>query len=197
MSLCECVSVCVNPSVVSNSLWRQGLQPTSLLGPWDFPGKNTGVGSHSLLQGIFLTQGSNPGLLHLQANILSRLSHQGSPAVSIQSVRAWVKLLCWEWGCGVEIGGLGRGVKVFNSCWRTREGKGHRLMDSIEGPRWHEKYESVKTPIGATMWFLFSSTLFWESLLTTGLTKFYIFKHYWYKWVSFYYLDLYFLLTFC
>ena len=32
--------------------------------PWDFPGKNIGVGSYSLLQGIFPTQGSNPGLLH-------------------------------------------------------------------------------------------------------------------------------------
>ena len=30
--------------------------------PWDFPGKNTGVGCHFLLQGIFPTQGSNPGL---------------------------------------------------------------------------------------------------------------------------------------
>ena len=35
-----------------------------LLRPWDSPGKNTGVGCHFLLQGIFLTQGSNPGLLH-------------------------------------------------------------------------------------------------------------------------------------
>ena len=34
---------------------------TRLLCPWDFPGKNTGVGSHSLLQGIFPTQGSYPG----------------------------------------------------------------------------------------------------------------------------------------
>ena len=32
------------------------------LRPWDFPGKNTGVGCHFLLQGIFLTQGSTPGL---------------------------------------------------------------------------------------------------------------------------------------
>ena len=32
---------------------------------WDFPGKNTGVGCHALLQGIFLTQGSNPSLFHL------------------------------------------------------------------------------------------------------------------------------------
>ena len=38
---------------------------TRLLCPWDSPGKNTGVGGHSLLQGIFPTQGSNPSLLHL------------------------------------------------------------------------------------------------------------------------------------
>ena len=38
---------------------------TRLLCPWDSPGKNTGVGCHFLLQGIFLTQGSNPSLLHL------------------------------------------------------------------------------------------------------------------------------------
>ena len=43
-----------------------------------FPGKNTGVGSLSLLQGIFPTQGSNPGLLHCR-HIVYQLSHQGSP----------------------------------------------------------------------------------------------------------------------
>ena len=40
------------------------LQPTELLCPWDSPGKKTEVGCHFLLQGIFLTQGSNPCLLH-------------------------------------------------------------------------------------------------------------------------------------
>ena len=40
------------------------LQPARLLCPWDSPGKNTGVGSHSLLQRIFPTQGSNLGLLY-------------------------------------------------------------------------------------------------------------------------------------
>ena len=45
---------------------------------WDFPGKNTGVGSHFLLQGIFLTQGSNPGLLHCR-QILYQWRYQGSP----------------------------------------------------------------------------------------------------------------------
>ena len=46
--------------------------------PWNSPGKSTGVGIHSLLQEIFLTQGSNPGLLHCR-QILYHLSHQGSP----------------------------------------------------------------------------------------------------------------------
>ena len=50
----------------------------SFLCPWDFPGKNTGVGCHFLLQGIFLTQGLNPCLLHWQADSLP-LSHLGSP----------------------------------------------------------------------------------------------------------------------
>ena len=53
----------VSHSVVSDSLTPQGLQPARLLCPWDSPGKNTGVGSPSLLQGIFLTHGLNPRLL--------------------------------------------------------------------------------------------------------------------------------------
>ena len=42
---------------MSDSLWPHGLLPARLLRLWDAPGKNTGVGSHSLLQAIFLTQG--------------------------------------------------------------------------------------------------------------------------------------------
>ena len=61
-------------SVMSNSLWPHGLQPARPLCPWDFPGQNTGVGSRSLLQGIFLTQGLKPGLLHWR-QILYHLSH--------------------------------------------------------------------------------------------------------------------------
>ena len=65
-------------SVLYDSLQPPGLQPTRLLCLWDFPGKNTGVGCHFLLQGILPTQGSNPHLLHWQAGSLP-LSHQGSP----------------------------------------------------------------------------------------------------------------------
>ena len=49
---------------MSDSLRPHGLQSTRLLCPWDSPGKNTGVGYHALLQGIFPIQGSNLGLLH-------------------------------------------------------------------------------------------------------------------------------------
>ena len=53
-----------------DSLWLHRRPPARLLCPWDFPGKNTGVGCHTFLQGIFLTQGSNPQLLHWQAGSL-------------------------------------------------------------------------------------------------------------------------------
>ena len=68
--LLYCILVCVcahawvlSCSFVSNSLWPYGLYPTRLLYPWNFPGKNTGVGCRFLLQGSLLTQGSN--LYHL------------------------------------------------------------------------------------------------------------------------------------
>ena len=55
---------CISCSVMSDSLWPHGLQPTRLLCPWDSPGipgvdclENTGVGCHALLQGVFPTQG--------------------------------------------------------------------------------------------------------------------------------------------
>ena len=51
-----------------------------LYGPWNSPGKNTGVGSVSLLQGIFPTQGLNSGL-PLCRQILYQLNHQGSPCI--------------------------------------------------------------------------------------------------------------------
>ena len=60
---------------MSDSLWPHGLYS-----PWNSPDQNTGVGSLSLLQGIFPTQGSNPGLPHCR-QILYQLSHKGSPTL--------------------------------------------------------------------------------------------------------------------
>ena len=56
------------------------LGPTRILRPWGFPGKSTGMGCHFLLQGIFPTQGSNPGLPHCR-QLLYHLSHQGNPSL--------------------------------------------------------------------------------------------------------------------
>ena len=70
--------LCVSRSVVPDSLRPHGLQSTRFLCPWDFPGKDTGVGGHFFLQGIFPTQDLNPGLLH-RRQILYRLSYKGSP----------------------------------------------------------------------------------------------------------------------
>ena len=58
------------------------LQPRGLYNPWNSPGQNTGVGCLSLLQGIFPTQGLNPGLLHC-GWILYQLSHKGSPYMGL------------------------------------------------------------------------------------------------------------------
>ena len=73
-------------SVMSESLRPHGLHPARLLCPWDFPGKNTGVGCHSLPHGVFPTQGSNPGLPHCR-QVLHQLSHEGSPLLNIS---------CWK-----------------------------------------------------------------------------------------------------
>ena len=62
-------------SVMSDSFW-----PCGLYSPWNSPGQNTGVSSLSLLQGIFPTQGLNPGLPHCRW-ILYQLSHWGSPRI--------------------------------------------------------------------------------------------------------------------
>ena len=65
-STCVCVCVCVlshfSPVWLFATPWTE---PSRLLRPWDSPGKNTGVGCHFLLQGIFLTQGLNLSLLHV------------------------------------------------------------------------------------------------------------------------------------
>ena len=63
---CVCVymSACLHLHlVVSDSLQSHRLKPTRLLCPWNFPGKNTGMGCHFLLKGIFPTQGLNLHLL--------------------------------------------------------------------------------------------------------------------------------------
>ena len=70
----SCLTPCDRIDCVT--LWI--VTPIRLLCQWNFPDKDTGVGCHVLLQGIFPTQGLSLCLLHWQANSLP-LSHLGSP----------------------------------------------------------------------------------------------------------------------
>ena len=72
---CVCVCELLSRVRLFETPWTVA---AGLLCPWNSPGKNTGMGSHSFLQGIFPTQGSNPGFLHCR-QILYHLTHQGSP----------------------------------------------------------------------------------------------------------------------
>ena len=94
--------MCVSHSFVFDSLQPHGLQPTRLFYPWDSPGKNSGVGSYSLLQGIFLTQGSNTDLLHCK-QFVYHLRYQGSPKLEMvySNFSANLYHMCkqqWRWG---------------------------------------------------------------------------------------------------
>ena len=83
MHVCSVAQLCP-------TLRTHGLQPISPICPQNFPGKNTGVGCHFLLQGIFPTQGSNLQLLQWQADALP-LSHLGSPFQKMIQFNFYVK----------------------------------------------------------------------------------------------------------
>ena len=92
--------------VMSDLLQPRGLQPTKLLCPWDSLGKNTGVGCHFLLRGIFPTEGLKAHLLHIlhwQAYSLP-LSHLGNPnrwpsrpKGNIKWIQCWVNFKSCTW----------------------------------------------------------------------------------------------------
>ena len=94
-------------SVMSNSLRSHGLCST-----WNSLGQKTGVGSLSLLQGIFPTQGWNPGLPHCR-QILYQLSHKGSPKIIKANTLSTTSSICtlqrvlhnniWEMTMGVFV----------------------------------------------------------------------------------------------
>ena len=80
-------------------LWPHGQQPTRLLCPWDFPGKNTGAGYHFLLQGIFLTQGSNSSFMHCQADslLLSLATLQSTWIIRALGTLPWAPVVARGW----------------------------------------------------------------------------------------------------
>ena len=72
-----------------DSLRPHGLQPHRLLCPWDFPGKSIGVGCHFLLQGIFPTQGLNPGLPHCRQTLRNSVRQVVMKFICIHSSNLW------------------------------------------------------------------------------------------------------------
>ena len=93
-----CVGRCVSCSVVLNSATHRE-QPARLLCPWESPGKYAAVGCHALLQGIFLTQGSNLSLLHCR-QILHHLSYRRTNnifTVPRKETDIWALVLAGQW----------------------------------------------------------------------------------------------------
>ena len=108
LPILSCIIICPSlPNTPWLCLWRKKVKSlshawlfatpwiaacTKLLRPWDFQGKSTGVGCHFLFQGIFPTQGLNPGLSHCRQT-LYHLSHQGSPCGERESIKIYTQLL--------------------------------------------------------------------------------------------------------
>ena len=119
----------------SCSVMSESLRPHVLYSPRNSPGQNTGVGSLSLLQGIFPTQGSKPGLPHCR-QILYQLSHQGSPS-SLKSnpnpapQSTHISSALW-WGSHVP-----RATVLNGSQWGEDQVRGFRWrpLGLVEDPR--------------------------------------------------------------
>ena len=90
--VCSC---CLVAKLCLALLRSHGLQPTRLLCPWDFPGKDAGVGCHFLLQGIFLIRRLNLHLLYPQADSLT-LSHQGSQVFRYIQAKLQIKMVFYN-----------------------------------------------------------------------------------------------------
>ena len=104
----------------------------------DSPGKNTGVDCHVLLQGIFPTQGSNPGLLHCR-QILYSLNHQGSPWILEWVASPFSRGSSWPRN-RTRVSCIAVG---FFTSWATREARQH--LPNI-------KWASIMSAPGQGLW---------------------------------------------
>ena len=108
----------------SHSVMSDFLQPHGSDSPWNSPGQNTGVGSPSLLQGIFPTQGSSPGLRHCRW-IHNQLSHEGSPRI--------LECVAYPFSSGSSRHGNGNGVSCITGGFFTNELSGKSKSVSLSG----------------------------------------------------------------
>ena len=120
-----CVCVCVRCSVMSDSL-----RPTRPLCSWSSPGKNTGVSSYFLLQGIFLTQGLNLGIPHCR-QILYHLNHQESQWVYTLMGILWTVAMKWRYWL------------VYHECWNDKRSQ-HLWQWVSSGSDFAPRWEGVR-----------------------------------------------------
>ena len=99
--------------------------PPVFLCPWDFPGKNTGVGWHALLQGVFPTQGLNPLLLHWQVGTLP-LALPGKPQLQFSLVTQSCPTLCDPMNLSTP------GLPVHRQLPEFTQTHIHRVSDAIQ-----------------------------------------------------------------
>ena len=113
---------------VTQSAMSDSLQPCGLYSPWNTPGQNTGVGSLSFLQGIFLAQELNPHLLHWQVDSLP-LSQLGSPfcsTVQFSSVAQSCPTLCDPMNRSTP------GLPVHHQLPEFTQTHVHRVSDAVQ-----------------------------------------------------------------
>ena len=144
-------------SVVSDSLQPHGLYPARFFCPWDFPGKNTGVGCHFLLQRIFPTQGSNPCLLcllHWQVDSLPLVPLESWTIKKTEHLRIdafklwwWRRLLGVPWTARSSSQSVLKKINPEYSL-EGREGNGNPLQyyfqeDSMDRGAWQATIQGV------------------------------------------------------
>ena len=113
----------------SRSVVSDSLRPHGFYGPWDSPGQNTEVGSLSLLQGIFPTQGWNPGLPHCR-RLLCPLSHQESPRILQWAASPFSRGSSWP-GDWIQVSYIAGG---FFTSWATREAQEYWCGQTLLSP---------------------------------------------------------------
>ena len=130
-------------SGVPDSLQPRELQPARLLCSWDSPGEHTGVGCHFLLQGIFSTQGLNPGLLHCR-QVVYGLSYRGSPCGRCRDIIQHFQLQpLWQvqghhaaLSAAAPVAGAGTSCSTFSCspCGRCRDIMQHSHLQPQASP---------------------------------------------------------------
>ena len=140
----------------SRLVQSNSLQPHELYSPWNSPGQNTGVGNLSLLQGIFPTQGSNPGLLHCRW-ILYQLSHN-----SVQFTHLYLTL-CDPMDCSTP------GLPVHHQLPEPTQTHVHWVSDAIQPSH------SLSSPSASTFNLAQHQSLSNESVLCIRWPKYWSF----------------------